>query len=270
MNQNALKLIISNRLVRLRWLEKLNNGRRTLAHLPSEFSNGNPGHAKRLVIPLRKSYLFISGILLLCLLILQSAALGSPNIAVMGLFRDKAVLLIDGKRRILTVGERSTEGVKLISANSKQAVIEMGGKRNTHTLGSQISTSFAQGSTKRVSIYRNPRGMFTTVGSINGLPVNFLVDTGASAIAMSILEARRLGLNYKMEGKKIVVRTASGLSSAYAVKLNAVKLGDIVQRNVDAIVIDSHEPATALLGMSYLGHLNITNEGVVMHLEQRY
>ena len=207
---------------------------------------------------------------MLCLLIPQSAVRGSQNIAVMGLFRDKAVLLIDGERRILTVGERTTEGVKLIRADSKRAVIEVGGKRYTHTLGSQISTSFAKGSTKRVSIYRNPRGMFTTVGSINGLPVNFLIDTGASAIAMGTFEARRLGLNYEIEGTEIVVRTASGLSNAYAVKLNTVKLGDIVQRNVEAFVIDNDEPDTVLLGMSYLGQLNIVNEGAVMHLEQRY
>ncbi len=220
--------------------------------------------------PLRLSFSSCFGILLLCLLIPQSAVRGSQNIAVMGLFRDKAVLLINGERRILTVGERAAEGVKLISADSKQAVIEVGGKRYTHTLGSQISTSFAKGSTKRVSIYRNPRGMFTTVGSINGLPVNFLIDTGASAIAMGTFEARRLGLNYKIEGTEIVVRTASGLSNAYAVKLNTVKLGDIVQRNVEAFVIDNDEPDTVLLGMSYLGQLNIVNEGAVMHLEQRY
>jgi aspartyl protease family protein len=241
-----------------------------LGRSSSEISNGNTGHAKRFAIPPCKFHLFISAIFLLCLLISQSAVRASQNIAVMGLFRDKAVLLIDGKRRILTVGECTTEGVKLISADSKQAIIEIGGKRHTHTLGSQISASFAQGSTKRASIYRNPKGMFTKVGSINGLPVNFLVDTGASAIAMSTREARRLGLNYRMEGKKIVVRTASGLSSAYAVKLNVVKLGDIVQRNIDAIVIDGDESATVLLGMSYLGHLNITNEGAVMHLEQQY
>jgi aspartyl protease family protein len=241
-----------------------------LARPSTETSNGNPSHARRFAITPCKFYLFITGIFLLCLLVSPSAVHASQNIAVMGLFRDKAVLLIDGKRHILTVGERTLEGVKLISADSKQAVIEIRGKRHTHTLGSQISASFAQGSTKRVSIYRNPKGMFTTVGSINGLPVNFLVDTGASAIAMSTLEARRLGLNYKMEGKKIVVRTASGLSSAYAVKLNVVKLGDIVQHNVDATVINSDEPATVLLGMSYLGHLNITNEGTVMHLEQQY
>lgn len=106
------------------------------------------------------------------------------DIQVMGLYRGKAVLSVDGKRRVLARGERSPEGVTLIDSNSNQAVLEMKGRRSTHVLGSRISTAFTERQSKRVSIYRDSRGTYTTIGSINGMPVNFLVDTGATAIAM--------------------------------------------------------------------------------------
>ncbi len=112
--------------------------------------------------------------------------------------------------------------------------------------------------------------MYTTVGSINGMPVNFLIDTGASAVAMSAAEAKRLGVNYKLEGERIQVRTASGISAAYRVQLDTVKVGDILQRNVNAFVIEGNAPQMVLLGMSYLGRLKIRNEGSVMHLEQKF
>ena len=180
------------------------------------------------------------------------------------------MLQIDGTTRLLTDGERSPEGVKLISANSRRAVLEIDGKRSTHSLGSRVSTAFADKSSKRVSIYRDSQGMFTTVGSINGLPVTFLLDTGASAIALDRHQAKRLGVSYRLEGNPIRVQTAAGTSKAYAVKLDTVKVGDIVQRNVDAFVIENDNSGMVLLGMSYLGRVKMRDEGQVMHLEQKY
>ena len=139
-----------------------------------------------------------------------------------------------------------------------------------HTLGSRVTASFAKKQVQHVQIYKNHRGMYTTVGSINGLPVKFMVDTGASAIALNRTEASRLGIPYLLEGRKIYVRTASGGSAAFAVKLDSVKIGDLLQRNVDAFVVDGDEPTTALLGMSYLERVNIKNDGHVLTLEQKY
>lgn len=192
------------------------------------------------------------------------------DILVMGLFRDKAIILVEGKRHFLSTGERTPEGVKLVEANSRQAVLEIDGQRTVHTLGSRVTASFAKKQVPRVQIYKNHRGLFTTVGSINGLPVQFMVDTGASAVALNRIEASRLGIPYLLEGEKIYVRTASGGSKAYAVKLDTVKLGGILQRNVDAFVVDGDEPHTVLLGMSYLQRVNIKNDGQVMILEQKF
>lgn len=192
------------------------------------------------------------------------------EVLVLGLFRDKVVLLIDGKRRVLSIGERSPEGVTLVSANSSRALLEIQGHRSIYKLGSRISTSFAKAESKQITIYRNPKGSYTTVGSINGFPVNLLVDTGASAIAMSGQEARRLGISYRLEGSRTRVQTASGTALAYGVRLATVTIGDIQQRNVRAFIIEGEAPRTVLLGMSYLDRFNIINKGQVMRLEQKY
>ena len=189
---------------------------------------------------------------------------------VVGLFRGKAILLIDGNERIVAEGERTPEGVALIRATSTQAVLEIDGQQSVHTLGGRVTTSYAQKPVQRVSIYRNARGMFTTVGSINGLPVNFLVDTGASAVAMSAMQAKRLGIPYRLEGSPTTVQTASGTTRAFAVKLDTIKVGDILQRDVDAFVLERDNSALVLLGMSYLSRVRIENDGRVMHLERKY
>ncbi len=158
----------------------------------------------------------------------------------------------------------------LVSASSSQALLELQGRRSIYKLGSRVSTSYTKAASKRITIYRDPQGTYTTVGSINGFPVNFLVDTGASAIAMGGQEARRLGISYKLEGRRIRIQTASGTALAYAVRLATVKIGDIQQRNVQAFVIEGEAPSTVLLGMSYLNRFNIINKGQIMHLEQKY
>lgn len=207
---------------------------------------------------------------LIALTLCASGALAIDNIQVVGLFRDKAVVLIDGNRRILSIGEQSTEGVRLIEADSRQAILEIEGERKAYTLGSRVSTRFATRENRQVTIYRSAKGMFTTVGSINGLPVDFLVDTGATAIAMNAAQARRLGVSYRLDGQPASVRTASGIAPAWTVTLDEVKVGDILQRNVQAYVLEGPEPRTTLLGMSYLGRLDIRNEGQVMVLEEKY
>ncbi len=219
----------------------------------------------------RSPLAWILALALGCALIpMPPATYSAAQVTVLALFRDKAVLMIDGQRRVLSVGETSPEGITLISADAREAVPERDGQRRAYGLGGRVSTAFAKRAQERVSIYRDPRGMFTTVGSINGYPVNFLVDTGATVIAMGAGQARRLGLPYRLEGRRVSVRTASGTSRAYAIKLDTVKVGEVLQRNVDAVVLEGAEPSQVLLGMSYLGRFRIRNEGQVMHLERKY
>ena len=119
-------------------------------------------------------------------------------------------------------------------------------------------------------VFINPRGMYTTVGAINGLPVPFLVDTGASSVAMNSDQARRPGIDFRVDGERVSVVTASGNMPAWRVMPDSVKLGDIEVKNVLGVVIDGAEPGTTLLGMSFLNRLDISNDGQLMTLQLKY
>jgi aspartyl protease family protein len=191
------------------------------------------------------------------------------KIEVQGLFSNKAVLLIDGVRHILAVGKTSPEGVKVISANSRGAVLEVDGQQKQYSLGNTVSTNFAVRKNEKETIYKNSGGMFMTIGSINGRSVHFLIDTGASAIAMNVSQAKNLGIRYDKIGTPASVSTASGFTKAYRVHLKSVSVGGIMQKNVEAFVIDGNHPGPVLLGMTFLGRLNVEHSGNAMTLLQK-
>jgi len=192
------------------------------------------------------------------------------QIEVMALFKDKAMVLVNNEQHLLKVGGSSISGVNLIKASSKYAILEINGKRSKYSLGNRVSTSYAQADKKKVQIYRDGNNMFRTVGSINGYTVDFLVDTGASVVALNSALAKRLGVQYKLTGKQTIVATASGKELAYSISLDKVKIGEIMLRNIDAVVIEGNEPSTPLLGMSYLGRLTLKNEDQFLELQEKY
>jgi aspartyl protease family protein len=189
---------------------------------------------------------------------------------VVGLFRDRAVLEIDGRQRILRVGETSPEGVRLLAADSVAAILEVDGREIRGTLDGRVSTRTKTPQTQGVQVWRDNQGMYATVGSINGLPVSFIVDTGATQVAMNAAEARRLGIDYRVVGSPAAITTASRIERAWAVTLESVKVGEILLRNVPGIVLEGPQPEKVLLGMSYLGRLKISNDGQVMTLQKKY
>jgi len=199
-------------------------------------------------------------------------ALAVNTIQIMALFNGKVVIKVDKERRTLAVGETSPEGVKLISADSEKAVLEMSGHKKTYKMGNAVSitTQFSK-PTERVSqAYRDSQGMYYIQGSANGYPINFLIDTGATTVAMNSTQAERLGIDYKLVGREGLVSTASGVAKAYSITLNKVKVGEIELRNVDATVIDGGFPTKVLLGMSFLGRVTVEREGNVMRIKKRY
>ena len=190
------------------------------------------------------------------------------KVEVQGLFSNKAVLMVDGKRHILAVGEASPEGVKVISANSRGAVLEVDGKQKQYNLGSSVSTTFAKRKSQKETIFINSGGMYMTFGNINGRTVRFLVDTGASAISMNTGQAKQLGIRYDKIGIPAGVSTASGFVDAYRVRLKSVSVGRITETNVEAFVIDGNHPGPILLGMTFLGRLSVEHSGNSMTLLQ--
>ena len=212
---------------------------------------------------------WIQAMACVCLFAVAGESL-AVDIVVMGLFRNKVIVKIDGKQRILKPGKASPEGALLISSNSDEAVIEIDGMQNSYRLGSHIGSSFKRDEHPEISIYQNEMGMFTVIGSINNFPVNFLVDTGASHIAMSRNEARRLGIDFRQHGQRSYASTANGIVKTWKIVLDKVQVGGLTLRNVNALVNDSDSPRIVLLGMSFLGQLEMKNEGQSLKLKKKF
>ncbi len=214
------------------------------------------------------SFKFLLLIILYCF---AQHALAVDKLVVNGLFQDKAVVTIDGKQRVLRVGKPSPEGAILIEANSKEAVIEIDGQRETYTLGTHIGSSFKRAETgTSLIIAPDPGGMYRITGLINGSSVEFVIDTGASLVSMNSNIAKRLGIDYKLDGKESVSYTASGKDKIYIVDLDRVRVGDIELRNIKGAVHEGNFPVITLLGMSFLSRLDMKREGRVMELQKKY
>jgi aspartyl protease family protein len=189
-----------------------------------------------------------------------------------GIVGKKALLAIDGgKPRWLAVGETAPPGVKLISISGETAVIELGGKRESITLGqsARLAGNARSSSGQSVTLTADNRGHFITTGAINGVSVRFLVDTGASLVSMSSSEAKRLGINYTT-GQKTFSSTANGVVPTYLVKLDEVRVGDVAVNNVDGMVHVGDSLPIVLLGMSFLNRMEMRRNGEQMMLMKRF
>jgi aspartyl protease family protein len=194
----------------------------------------------------------------------------SADIVVYALFQGKAVLLIDGQRRLLSVGQTSPEGITLVATDGQAAELTIGGRREVLPLGAHVGQPIAGPATTRVQLWPDEMGMYVTTGSINGHLVRLMVDTGATQLAMNTALAKRLGIDFRVTGTKGRVETASGVVAAYGVVLRSVKVGDIELRDVEAVVIDGDYPSEALLGMSFLGRVDLERTGKSLVLQQKH
>ncbi len=194
----------------------------------------------------------------------------AKEVSVIGLTAGSAVLAVDGGRpRTLRVGE-SALGVKLLGASSDEALLEVDGVRRTVRLSQGMAAAPAQpGAGASVTLAADPRGHFVAEGSINGVPLRFLVDTGATLISLSSGQAKRLGVDY-LKGEPGLVSTANGVARVYRVRLDSVKVGEIVMHQVDALIHEGNALPVALLGMSFLNRVEIRRDGSQMVLIKRY
>ncbi len=190
----------------------------------------------------------------------------AASVSVVGLFKDKAIVMIDGsKPRTLSVGQ-TVQGVKLISADSGSASFDVDGNRRTLSMGQSYAVA-ATRDRQSVSLIADARGHFTAAGSLNGYPVSFLVDTGATSIAISSTEAQRMGIDYKA-GQAYGVNTAAGVIPAWRVTFNTVKVGSITMNQVEGMVLEAGL-SVPLLGMSFLNRMDMRRDGQSMTLIQR-
>jgi aspartyl protease family protein len=206
----------------------------------------------------------LTGFLLLC------TPAWALDVSVVALFPGKAVLIVDkGKPRTLRAGE-TYAGVKLISSSSDEAVVAINGKQQRLRIGEGVYSALSvQNEHATIALTPDQNGHFVSSGSINGASVRFLVDTGATMVSMNVDEARRAGVNY-LAGQQGVSQTANGVTPIYRVKLAQVTLGDITLRDIDGVVHENSALPMVLLGMSFLGKLEIRRDGDSLILSKRY
>lgn len=210
-------------------------------------------------------------ILLLCVL----AGLGSvqaQTVVLSGILGSKALLVVDGAPPKSVAPGETHRGVKLLAAQGNQAEVEIGGKRQTLRLGdgpvSAEPGAPEAGDRRRIVLHAGSNGHFRTQGQINGRTVNFIVDTGASVVSMSVTDAEAIGLRYQ-SGQTVQVSTANGVTVGWRLKLATVRLGSLDVYDVDALVTPAPMPYI-LLGNSYLTRFQMTRTNDQLVLEQRY
>ena len=204
------------------------------------------------------------------LILLLPAAGYAVDINVIGLFPGKAVVVIDaGPIRTLSVGQKTAEGVTLLSSDRESATFDIDGQKKKLNIGQHRAGPASAQSSQSATLTADPRGHFVVEGQINGGTVRFLVDTGATTIALSSADATRLGIDYR-RGERGLVGTANGTTVAYRVKLDTVRVGDIVVNNVEAAVLEGNSMPFALLGMSFLNRMEMKRQGQTMMLIKRF
>lgn len=107
----------------------------------------------------------------------------------------------------------------------------------------------------RVTLRAGRGGHFHADAHLNGLSMPVLIDTGASVVALTYDDGRRLGVIAPGDRWDMKVQTANGVARAKRVTLDSVRVGGIIVRNVAAVVTDEGAMTTNLLGMSFLNRL---------------
>ena len=194
----------------------------------------------------------------------------AADIEVVGLFNGKAMVSINGSPAKVMAAGQTLQDVKLISANSSGAVFEVEGKKKTLGMGQSISTAAGHGGGKpMIKLTADGGGHFNTGGSINGRQINFLVDTGATTVAISVRAAQAMGIDLR-KAPVGASTTAAGVVRTYRVVFDNVKIGDISLNFVEGNVLEGMPDDFALLGNSFLSRLDMKREGTVLTLTKNY
>jgi len=188
-----------------------------------------------------------------------------------GMLGAKALLVVDGSEpRAVAPGE-TFRGVRVVSTQGQSAVLDIAGQRQTLRIGQapvSVGQPVAAGTGARIVLSADSGGHFVTQGQVNSRPVQFLIDTGATAIGISVTDADRIGLKYK-QGQPVQVATANGTVPGWRVRLNSVRMNDVEIRDLEAVVTPVTMPFI-LLGNSFLTRFQMTRNNEQMVLEKRY
>lgn len=206
---------------------------------------------------------------LICVSLLLPLWASAADVGLAGLFPGKALLTINGgSPRIVSVGVKTDEGVKVLSIEGETATLEVDGKKRVLRVGQNVTSKASAGGQQSAVLTADAQGHFLTTGNVNGTTVRFMVDTGASMVSLGASDARRIGID-PSKGQVGYSQTANGVAQVSRVKLDTVRVGDIVLNNVDALVYP-HDMPFALLGMSFLNRMEMQRSGGAMTLKKSY
>ena len=207
-----------------------------------------------------------------CLAVMLAAtSVHAQSVALAGMMGSKALLVVDGSAPKSVAAGETHQGVKVISTSGEQAVIVQDGKRTTLRVGEapvHMGASKSGGKGNRIVLVAGSGGHFMTAGQINGKAVQFMVDTGATSVAMGAQDAERAGINFKA-GRPVTMSTANGNAQGYQIKLASIRIGDVEVFDVDAVVMPQTMPFM-LLGNSFLTRFQMSRENDLMTLTKRY
>lgn len=204
------------------------------------------------------------------LALMGSSSVWSQTVTLQGMMGNRALLIIDGDRpRSLAPGE-SAGNVRVLSTSANQAVVSVNGRQLTLRLGeapASVGGTPASEGGDRIVLSADSRGHFFAQGSINNRPAQFMVDTGASYVALGQPEADRLRIDYK-SANTVGISTANGVAQGWRLKLRSVRVGDVTLYEVDAVVTPLPMPMI-LLGNSFLNRFNMRRDGDQLTLSRR-
>ena len=204
----------------------------------------------------------------LALLGLLAQAAAAQGVQFSGAMGRKALLIIDGQPKALAPGE-SHAGVKLLTLTDGEVLVERAGRTQMLRMGaSPVALGGAarqDGGGREIVLPAGPGGHFMAQGAINGRNVQFMVDTGATSVALGQAEADRIGLDYK-NSRRAMSSTANGTVPVHLLTLSAVRIGEVTVSNVQAVVMPAPMPYV-LLGNSFLNRFQMRRDNDTMRLE---
>lgn len=208
--------------------------------------------------------------ILLGVFALAAGSAAATDVNVIGLFPGKAVVVVNrGAPRTLAAGEKTPEGVLLLSADASGALLEFDGRREKVAMGQHFETADQTAARITTTLAPDAQGHFLVDGQVNGAHVRFLVDTGATYVSLPASMARRMGVDLS-RARRGQSMTANGPVAVYQVMLETVTVGDVTLRNVEGVVHETPGLDVALLGMSFLNRTEMRRDGETMVLTKRF
>ncbi len=207
-----------------------------------------------------------------CCVIGLAAPAAAQSVALAGILGNKALLVVNGAApRSLAAGER-LGALHVLSVGSEDALVEISGQQQRLRIGDapvhERPRQRAAAATPKLVLFADSRGHFIEQGQINGQSIRYMVDAGASVVAIGRTEAERLGLPF-LQGQRVQMGTANGSANGWRLRLDSVRVGELEVRGVEAVVTPQPMPFV-LLGNSFLSEFQMTRQGEQMVLEKRH